>query len=82
MRRFWAPQTSYLDLAAKYREFGETLRKTVQEKIDDEYSLEIPQLAIVNISLPEGIKKALDTQTSIGVVGDLGKFQQYQIKTP
>ena len=68
-----------LDLAAKYREFGETLRKSVQEKIDDEYGLEIPQLVIVNISMPEAVEKALDTRTSIGVIGDLGKFQQYQM---
>ena len=68
-----------LDLAAKYREFGEKLRVSVQEKIDDEYGLEIPQLIIVNISLPEAVEKALDTRTSIGVIGDLGKFQQYQM---
>lgn len=68
-----------LDLASKYGEFGETLRKTVQDKIDDEYGLEIPQLIIVNISLPESVEKALDTRTSIGVIGDLGKFQQYQM---
>ncbi len=68
-----------LDLATKYGEFGEVLRKAVQEKIDDEYGLEIPLLVIVNISLPEAVEKALDTRTSIGVIGDLGKFQQYQM---
>ena len=46
------------DLATKYAEFGEMLRKAVQEKIDDEYGLEIPQLVIVNISLPEAVEKA------------------------
>lgn len=68
-----------LDLAGKYAEFGEVLRKAVQEKIDDEYGLEIPQLIIVNISLPEAVEKALDTRTSMGVIGDLSKFQQYQM---
>lgn len=68
-----------LDLATKYQQFGESLRKSVQERIDDEYGLEIPQLYIVNISLPEAVEKALDTRTSIGIVGDLGKFQQYQM---
>jgi membrane protease subunit (stomatin/prohibitin family) len=68
-----------LDLASRYTEFGETLRKAVQEKIDDEYGLEIPQLVIVNISFPEAVEKALDTRTSIGVIGDLGRFQQYQL---
>ncbi len=68
-----------LDLAGKYLEFGETLRKAVQEKIDDEYGLEIPQLIIVNISLPEAVEKAMDTRTSMGVIGDMNKFQQFQI---
>lgn len=68
-----------LDLASKYQEFGETLRVSVQERIDDEYGLEIPQLFIVNISLPEAVEKALDTRTSIGVIGDMNKFQQYQM---
>lgn len=68
-----------LDLAGKYLEFGETLRKAVEEKIDDEYGLEIPQLIIVNISLPEAVEKALDTRTSMGVIGDMNKFQQFQI---
>ncbi|MCA9065974.1 MAG: SPFH domain-containing protein [Planctomycetaceae bacterium] len=68
-----------LDLASKYQEFSETLRQAVQERIDDEYGLEIPQLFIVNISLPEAVEKALDTRTSMGVIGDMGKFQQYQM---
>lgn len=68
-----------LDLASRYREFGETLRLAVQSRIDDEYGLEIPQLFIVNISLPEAVEKALDTRTSIGVIGDMNKYQQYQM---
>ncbi|MCA9057787.1 MAG: SPFH domain-containing protein [Planctomycetaceae bacterium] len=68
-----------LDLASKYQEFSETLRLAVQERIDDEYGLEIPQLFIVNISLPEAVEKALDTRTSMGVIGDMNRFQQYQM---
>ncbi len=36
-------------------------------------------MIIVNISLPEAVEKALDTRTSIGVIGDLNKYQQYQM---
>ncbi|MCB1057107.1 MAG: SPFH domain-containing protein [Acidobacteria bacterium] len=68
-----------LDLAANYGELGEALRKKVQERIDDEYGLELPQLFIVNISLPEEVEKAMDTRTSMGVIGDMGRFQQYQM---
>jgi membrane protease subunit (stomatin/prohibitin family) len=68
-----------LDLAARYREMSEDLRKLVCERIDDEYGLDVPSLFIVNISLPEAVEKALDTRSSIGVVGDMNQFQQYQM---
>lgn len=68
-----------LDLASKYLEFGGALRLAVQKRIDDEYGLEIPQLFIVNISLPEAVEKALDTRTSISVIGDMNKYQQFQM---
>ncbi len=70
-----------LDLAAHYREFSEELRKYVAGRIDDEYGLDVPQMFIVNISLPEAVEKALDTRTSMGVVGDMQKYQQYQFGT-
>lgn len=68
-----------LDLAAHYQEMGAELRKLVAERIDDEYGLEIPQLFIVNVSFPEAVEKALDVRTSMGVVGDMNKYQQYQM---
>ncbi len=36
-------------------------------------------LLIVNISLPEAVEQALDTRSSMGVIGDMGRFQQYQM---
>lgn len=74
-------QIAALDLAAHYREFSEDLRKAVEERIDDEYGLSLPQLFIVNISLPEAVEKALDTRTSMGVIGDMNRYQQYQFGT-
>ena len=71
-------QISALDLASHYREMAEELRKYVQERVDDEYGLEIPQLFIVNISLPEEVEKAIDTRSSMGVIGDMQKFQEFQ----
>lgn len=68
-----------LDLAAKYREFADQLKADVCERIDDEYGLEIPEMTIVNISLPEEVEKALDTRSSMGAIGDMNKFQQFQM---
>ncbi len=68
-----------LELAANYHELSEKLRQEVATRIDDEYGLEIPVLNIVNISLPEAVEKALDTRSSMGIIGDLGRYQQYQM---
>jgi membrane protease subunit (stomatin/prohibitin family) len=67
-----------LDLAAHYRELSDDLRKKVEEKVDKEYGLDIPQLMIVNVSLPEEVEKAVDTRSSMGIVGDMNRFQQFQ----
>lgn len=71
-------QIAALDLASRYRELSEELRKAVVERVDDEYGLDVPQLFIVNVSLPEAVEEALDTRTSMGVIGDMGRYQQYQ----
>ncbi|MGH7127493.1 MAG: SPFH domain-containing protein [Planctomycetaceae bacterium] len=68
-----------LDLAANYRDFSEQLRQAVNQRVDDEYGLDVPMLNIVNISLPEQVEKALDTRSSMGVIGDMNAFQQYQM---
>ena len=70
---------SALDLASNYRDLSEQLRKTAIERVDDEYGLDIPSLVIVNVSLPEEVEKALDTRTSMGVVGDINAYQQFQM---
>ncbi|MEM9366803.1 MAG: SPFH domain-containing protein [Planctomycetota bacterium] len=68
-----------LDLASNYQNLAAQLRERVVEQIDDEYGLDCPQLFIVNIALPEEVEKALDTRTSMGVIGDMNRFQQYQM---
>jgi len=72
-------QIAALDLASNYEQLAAQLRERVVEKIDDEYGLDCPQLFIVNISLPESVEKALDTRTSMGVIGDMNRFQQFQM---
>ena len=72
-------EVAALDLAANYTAMSEKLRLAVLEQVDDEYGLDLPQLFIVNISLPEEVEKALDTRTQMGVIGDMQRFQQYQM---
>ena len=70
-----------LDLAANYRDMGDQLKTLVNERIDDEFGLEVPALFILNVSLPEEVEKALDTRSSMGIIGDMNRFQQYQFGT-
>lgn len=70
---------SVLDLAQNYAELSESLRREVVERIDDEYGLEIPQLYIVNVSVPAEVERALDARASMNAIGDMGAFQAYQL---
>jgi membrane protease subunit (stomatin/prohibitin family) len=72
-------QIAALDLASRYQELGEAVRRVVCERIDDEYGLEITALQIINIALPEEVEKALDQRSSMAVIGDLQRYQQYQM---
>ncbi len=72
-------EIALLDLAANYATLSEQVRGLVRERIDDEYGLEIPQLVIVNVSVPAEVEQALDVRSSMGVIGDLGAYQQYQL---
>jgi membrane protease subunit (stomatin/prohibitin family) len=68
-----------LDLASSYGSLAAQLRERVRAKVDDEYGLDVPQLFIVNVSLPPEVEKALDARTSMGILGDMQRFQQYQV---
>ena len=72
-------QTPALELASSYRELSAELQRITNERIDDEYGLEVPILQIVNISLPAEVEKALDTRSSMGAIGDMNRFQQFQM---
>ncbi len=72
-------QIPVIDLASRYTELSERLRMAVLERIDDEFGLEIPQLYIVNVSLPAEVEKALDARSGMGIIGDLNAYQAYQI---
>ena len=72
-------EISVVDLASNYGRLSEQLRKAVLAKIDNEYGLDLPQLFIVNVSVPEQVERALDARSSMGVLGDMNRYQQYQL---
>ncbi len=66
-----------LDLAANYDELGNFVRKKLAPEFDA-YGLTLTSMLIENISLPPEVEKALDKRTSMGVIGDLTKYTQFQ----
>jgi membrane protease subunit (stomatin/prohibitin family) len=72
-------ELSVVDLASHYGRLSEQLRAAVLERVDDEYGLDLPQLFIVNISVPEAVERALDARSSMGVLGDLQRYKEYQL---
>jgi len=66
-----------LDMAANYDELGEKLADRVGADME-RYGIELRTLLVENISLPPVVEEALDKRTSMGVLGDMGKYTQYQ----
>lgn len=66
-----------LDLAGNYSQLSSAIRTRVAERFAP-FGLGIPSFVIENISLPPEVEKALDKRAGIGIVGDLGRFTQYQ----
>lgn len=66
-----------LDLAANYSELGDALSGKMTESMED-YGIELKDLMVENISLPPEVEKAMDERTSMGVIGNLGAYTQFQ----
>ena len=65
-----------LDMAANTGDLGKIVARAIAPAVAA-YGLEIPEFYVENISLPEAVEAALDKRTSMGIVGDLGRFMQY-----
>jgi membrane protease subunit (stomatin/prohibitin family) len=66
-----------LDLAANYDEVS----KIIYDKIKPEFNelgLDLSKFLIENISLPPEVEQALDKRSSMGIIGNLGAYSQFQ----
>ena len=66
-----------LDLAAKYDEISKEVTTKIAPEFE-EYGIEITKFLVGNISLPPEVEEAMDKRTSMGVIGNLGAYSQYQ----
>ena len=66
-----------LDLASNYDELSKFTRAKLNEDFSG-YGLELIKFVIENISLPAEVEAAMDKRTSMGVIGDVGRYAQFQ----
>ena len=66
-----------LDLAANYDELSQYALQSLAPRISN-LGLKLESFVIENISLPDEVEKAMDRRTSMGVVGDLNQYTQFQ----
>ncbi len=66
-----------LDLASNYDELGKFTRTKLTDEFKS-YGFELAKFVIENISLPAEVEAAMDRRTSMGVLGDPGRYAQFQ----
>ena len=66
-----------LDMAANTRELGQLVAGEIAPRLA-EYGLSLPELYIENISLPEAVEQVMDKRSSMGVIGNLNEYMQFQ----
>lgn len=67
----------FLDMAANQDEFGARLKEKMLPTFE-RYGLALDNLVVQNVSLPEELQHVLDQRIGMNMVGDLGKYTQYQ----
>ncbi len=66
-----------LDMAANYDEFGTFATERLHPDFES-YGLDVTSLLVENISLPPAVEEALDKRASMGVIGNLQQYTQFQ----
>jgi membrane protease subunit (stomatin/prohibitin family) len=66
-----------LDLAAQYKEIGETIRAKINEDFSS-WGLEVTKFYVENISLPPEVEEAMDKRASMGALGNVQTYAQFQ----
>jgi membrane protease subunit (stomatin/prohibitin family) len=75
---FAESKVAFLDMAANQIGLSESI-KIKMTPIFARYGLALDNLVVENISLPEELQAVLDRRISMNVIGDLGKYTQYQV---
>jgi membrane protease subunit (stomatin/prohibitin family) len=68
----------FLDLAANQAQLGVRIADSLKPAFTD-LGLSLENFVVENISLPDELQKVLDQRIGMNIVGDMGKFTQYEV---
>jgi len=66
-----------LDLLSQYDEIGDAMHKKLGPVFEN-LGLQMLSFTVENISVPDEVQQAMDQRASMGAIGDLNRFAQYQ----
>jgi membrane protease subunit (stomatin/prohibitin family) len=66
-----------LDLAANYNELSDFVSKKINPEFG-EYGISVTKFLVENISLPPEVEAALDKRSSMGILGNMNQYSQFQ----
>jgi membrane protease subunit (stomatin/prohibitin family) len=75
---FAASQVPFLDMAANQGALAEKISENLKPSFT-EYGLTLDTFVVENLSLPDELQKVLDQRISMTMVGDMGRYTQYQV---
>ncbi len=68
----------FLDMAANQAALGQKIVETVRPSFAD-LGLSLENFVVENISLPEELQTLLDQRIGMNMIGDMGKYTQFQV---
>jgi membrane protease subunit (stomatin/prohibitin family) len=68
----------FLDMAANQIELGQKIREQLQPVFSD-LGLALDSFVVENLSLPEELQKLLDQRIGMAMVGEMGRYTQFQV---
>ena len=68
----------FLDMAANQALLGQKIMETMRPVFAD-LGLGMESFVVENLSLPDELQKILDQRISMNMIGDMGKFTQFQV---
>jgi membrane protease subunit (stomatin/prohibitin family) len=75
---FATSQVPFLDMAANQGALADKISEQLKTAFS-EYGVSLDTFNVENLSLPDELQKVLDQRISMNVIGDMGKFTQYEV---